>query len=84
MAAGQQARVPVQEVELVAVVEQGHHRVADQAARGVVAGDHELEQRRERLGLGGHAAVDGVDEDLDEVARRDPAWRRRRGRAACR
>ena len=68
--AGEQVRVLAQRGELVGVVEQGDDAVADQAAGGVVAGDDELEQRRQRLGLGRLAAVDGVDEDGDEVARR--------------
>ena len=38
-----------QRLELAGVIKQGHHAVADQAGRGVVAGDDELEQARQQL-----------------------------------
>ena len=47
-----------QRLELAGVIQQGHHPVADQAGRGVVAGDHELEQARQQL-LGGERVVFG-------------------------
>jgi len=42
---GEQLRVALQRHQLVGVIEQGDDPVADQAAGGVVAGHHELEQR---------------------------------------
>ena len=38
-----------QRLELAGVIKQGHHAVADKAGRGVVPGDHELEQARQQL-----------------------------------
>ena len=35
-----------QRLELAGVIQQGHHPVTDEAGRGVVAGDYELEQAR--------------------------------------
>ena len=67
---GEQGGVVEQDSELVGVVEQGDDAVADEAAGGVVAGHHELEERREHLGAGRHPSPDGVDENHDEITLR--------------
>ena len=56
--------------ELVGVVEQGHHAVADEAAGRVVAGDHELEQARQHLLAGELLALAGGDQHAHEVVGR--------------
>ena len=67
---GKLPRIGQQRLELAGVVQQGHHPVADQAGRGVVAGDDELEQARQQLLGGERVAFGGGGQDADQVAGR--------------
>ena len=67
---GQPSGIGQQRLEPAGVIQQGHHPVADQAGRGVVAGHHELEQARQKLLGGEHIAFGGGDQDADQVVGR--------------
>ena len=54
-----QGRVGDEGVALFRMQQQGDRSVADQAGRGVVPGDHQLEDRREHLLLGQRAVLIG-------------------------
>ena len=70
-AAGSWLEIAQQGVELIRVVEQGHDAVADDAGRGVLAGDDELEQAGKQF-LGGERVVADGDQHADQVV----AWAR--------
>ncbi len=55
------------------MIEQGYDSVSDQAGRGVVPGDHELEQGGQQL-LRGERVVFGGDQDADQVVGRVAAF----------
>ncbi len=67
---GKPCGIGQQGLELAGVIQQGHHSVADQAGRGVVAGDDELEQARQELLGGERVAFGGGDQDADQVVGR--------------
>jgi hypothetical protein len=74
IAAGKLPGIGQQCLELAGVIQQGHHPVADQAGRGVVTGDHELEQARKQL-LRGQRVAFGGNQDADQVVGWVPALR---------
>ena len=64
---GDAAGIVAQDAPLVRMVEQRDDAVADQARRGVVAGDDQLEEARQQLLLGQAVAVGTGEQDGDEV-----------------
>jgi hypothetical protein len=63
---GHQGRVGDECVALFRVQQQGDRSVADQAGRGVVPGDDELEDRGERLLLGQRAVLIGCVHEVGD------------------